>query len=193
MIQSMKPTATERDERVYQAVLSGELEIDSLGRIWRVKKRGWDRWKEQVVSRPCLRVRAENDTGEYLQIRVMVNLRRDHTSAHRLVYRHFHGPIPAGLTVNHKDGKKKRNLPGNLELATYSEQQIHALHILKVGRTDQRGIKNAMAKLTPRKIKTIRRRRLMGERLLSIAKDFNISFQAVSKIARGQRWAQISG
>lgn len=115
---------------------------------------------------------------------------RVYALAHRLVFRHFNGPIPDGLTVNHKFGRKKKNHPDRLELATYSEQIIHALHVLKVGRTDQNGTKNAMAKLTLRQVNTIRRRRADGERLAAIALDFGITYQAVSKIARGDRWAK---
>lgn len=188
----MKTTATERDERIYRAVLSGELEIDSQGQIWRAKKRGWDRWKNQVVMRPCRRVRAENDIGEYLQIRVMVNKRRDYTGAHRLVFRHFHGQIPPGLTINHKDGQKKNNHPDNLELATYADQARHAIRVLMVGRTDQGGEKNAMAKLRAGAVREIRRRRAAGESLKSIAMAFNVSDRTISKIARGQLWASIS-
>ncbi len=173
---------------VYQAVSSGDLEIDSEGRVWRVRKRGWDRWKGAVVSRPCRRVRAENDNGTYLQVGVMFCLKEYSTGAHRLVYRHFKGPIPDGLTINHKDGKKKRNHPDNLELASYSEQQIHATQVLKVGHAcNQSGENNSMARLTTAQVEEIRRRRLAGEKLRLIAADYGVKFQHVSKIARGDR------
>lgn len=45
---------------------------------------------------------------------------------HRIIYRTFHGPIPEGMTVNHKDGDKRNQRPENLELATYQEQITHA-------------------------------------------------------------------
>lgn len=176
---------------VYQAVLNGDIEILSDGTIWRVRKRGWDRWKKTAVSRPCKRVRAEHDQGDYLQVRIMINNVRIYALAHRLVWMHFNGPIPNGLTINHKNGKKKKNNPSNLELATYSEQQLHALHVLKVGRTDQNGEKNSMSKLTLDQVKTIRSRRANNELLSSIAKDYGISFQAVSKIALYKRWVNV--
>jgi hypothetical protein len=163
------------EEFVYRAVVDGTLEIDPEGRVWRNSKKG--------------RRRAENDPGEYLQVRLMRDGIRVHACASRLVWRHFNGSIPAGLTVNHKNGHKKENAPGNLELASYSEQQIHALHILGVGRVDQNGMKNAMAKVTAEQVAEIRRRRATGEKLRSIAADFGVTYQAVSKIARGSRWA----
>lgn len=55
-------------------------------------------------------------------------------AAHRLVWETIHGPIPDGLTINHRDGVKTNNRPDNLELATPSEQVEHAYAIgLRVG------------------------------------------------------------
>jgi hypothetical protein len=177
------------EELVYPMVVAGELEIDEEGRIWRVAARHGDRWRRTARTRPCARRRAENDAGDYLQVRTMLNGRRVHATAHRLVWRHFRGPIPDGLTVNHIDGLKKRNVPSNLELATYSEQQLHALHVLGVGRVDQWGERNAMAKLTAAQVEEIRQRRGRGERLKKIATSYGVSDRTVSKIALGHRWA----
>jgi hypothetical protein len=178
----------QNEEFVYQAVLNGDLEISLDGTIWRLRKRGWDRWKHQVVSRPCKRVRAEHDCGAYLQVRIMLDGVRVYALAHRLVYRHFKGAIPDSLTINHEDGKKKRNHPDNLELATYSEQQIHATRILKVGHAcNQDGMNNSMAVLTDKQVAEIRERRASGEKLVPIATDYGIAFQTVSRIARGDR------
>ncbi len=60
----------------------------------------------------------------------MLDGKRHHALAHRLVYRHFKGPIPAGLTVNHLNGMRGDNRPENLELATASEQKLHAIRVL---------------------------------------------------------------
>ena len=178
------------EEIVYQAVLAGELEIDSEGRVWRIAARRWNRWTRTTRVIPCDRRRAESPTGDgdYFQVRVMVNGNRAYAAAHRLVWRHFNGPIPPDKTINHENGIKTDNRPGNLTLATYSEQQIHALHVLKVGRVDQNGTRNAMAKLTEANVAEIRRRRAAGERLKEIAADYGVSDRAVSKIALGQRW-----
>ena len=185
----MKPV---RDEAVYAAVERGDIEIDEQGQIWRVVKRGWDRWQQVTIARPCKRVRAENDTGAYLMIRAMTDGTRVCTGAHRLVFRHFKGQIPPGLTVNHENGVKKDNRPENLTLASYSDQARHALRVLRVGRTDQNGERNAMAKLRAGMVREIRRRRAAGESLRSIATAFGISDRTVSKIARRERWASIS-
>jgi len=118
----------------------------------------------------------------------MTNYQRTNALAHRLVYRHFFGQIPTQLTVNHRNGIKDDNRPENLELATPSEQQTHSIYALGNDRVlHQNGQNNHMAKLTDAQVAEIRARRGAGERLTSIASDFGIAFQTVSKIAKGQR------
>lgn len=48
---------------------------------------------------------------------------------HRLVWEAFNGPIPDGLTINHKDGDKANNHLDNLEPATHLQQSDHAASI----------------------------------------------------------------
>ena len=46
--------------------------------------------------------------------------------AHRLIWESVHGPIPAGLQINHKNGVKSDNRIANLEAVTASENTLHA-------------------------------------------------------------------
>ncbi|MFG2001745.1 HNH endonuclease signature motif containing protein [Spirillospora sp. NPDC048911] len=176
-----------REEDVYPAVLLGDLEIDSQGRVWRVAARRGDRWTGEVRVIPCARRRAENVTGKYLQVRVMFDGIRYHALAHRLVWKHFVGPIPEGLTINHKNGRQQDNRPSNLELATPKEQARHARDVLRRGRLDQYGERNAMAKLSTEQVREICSRRASGEALQSIADHFGVRMQHISRIARGDR------
>ena len=181
--------ALSAENEVYKAVISGELEVDPDGTVWRVQARRADRWTGMTRAIPCRRRRAENVlTTGYLMVRVMFNGKRWHAMAHRLVYLHFYGPIPAGLTINHKNGAKGDNRPENLDLATPREQIAHARNVLgRHGSLTQWGERNHSARLATKQVEEIRARRSTGEALLSIAADYGVSFQAISRIARGDR------
>lgn len=46
--------------------------------------------------------------------------------AHRLVWMAANGPIPEGMFINHKNGKRWDNRIANLELATPAQNNAHA-------------------------------------------------------------------
>lgn len=178
------------EELLYPLIEAGLLTINERGEVWRLGIMRGNRWNSaHLVTWLTHPRRAENSTGpdDYLQVRVMSRGVRHHVAAHRLVWRHFHGSIPVGLTINHRNGIKTDNRPANLELATFSEQQIHARTVLFRGRLDQFGTANAMAKLTTDQVQEIRRRRALGEKLTSIAVDYPVRMQQISKIYRGDR------
>lgn len=169
------------EEFVYEAVTSGLLEIREDGTIWRVN--GMTRRQIAATLPP---------STKYLSIKVMRNGKQVTTPVQRLVYRHFNGKIPPGLTVNHRNGITTDNRPENLELATCAEQTRHAIETLRRHKTlRQNGEHNSAAKLTSTATREIRRRRAAGERLKSIATDFGVSDRTISKIARGDRWAHL--
>lgn len=185
--------STNCEEYVYRAVLDGELEIDSEGRVWRLACRRGKPGGTRLI--PCERRRADGPEGknqEYLAVRVMYNYVRYQCRAHRLVYLHFKGKIPDGLTINHENGIKKDNRPSNLEPATYSEQILHAIHVLGTHRSaNQSGENSSTSKLKNEDVLEIRRRRRNGETLTSIASDFGICFQSVSQISLGKSWKHL--
>jgi len=196
----MRPAQNE--EFVYEAVKSGELDIDSEGRIWRIGARRGNRWTGETHVIPCERRRAEHDTGSYLQVRVMRDKVRVYCMAHRLVWRHLRGRIPEGLTINHKNGQKKDNRPENLETATYSEQMVHAIDSLGQHRwmRDQEGKRNRQTKLTTEQVVTILmlREQILAEmetrhgKMISMLADkYGVSYQTVWDIVRGRRWASL--
>lgn len=170
-----------REDDAYRAIELGELTIDSEGQVWRVAARRGTR------TIPCTPRRAENFAGKYLQVRVMFDGHRVHALAHRLVWRHVHGQIPPGLTVNHKNGQHTDNRPANLELATPAEQIRHARQVLRRGRLDQFGPLNPMAQLTTEQVREICSRRADGELLRVLAADYGVREQTISRIARGER------
>lgn len=180
------------ENEVYKLVLLGELEIDAMGRIWRVAKRTYDRWTGGTKVTPCDRVRAEQKTTEgYLQVRAMINRKRHYAAAARLVWLHFKGPIPQGLTANHMDGVRDRNHPDNLELATYSEQRLHAVQVLGAQHHDVKGSNNPKAQVTEVDVVSMRRLRAQGWRVKDIAERFGITQKSASHICRGKTWPHV--
>jgi len=189
----------QNEEFVYEGVKSGEFEIDKIGQVWRVMVRRGNRWNKKTRLNKCKRRRAEHDMGLYYQVRLMRNRVRVACMAHRLVWRHVNGPIPLELTINHKNGIKKDNRPENLELATYSQQIVHAIDVLGQHQwmRKQSGEKNHMAKLTPDAVQEIisLREQILSEmktrhgRLIStLAKKYGVSYQCVWDVVRGRRW-----
>lgn len=178
------------EEFVYPAVLAGELEIDSDGRIWRVMRKRQNNWAKTYTLVPCKRVRAEAMNDRYLQVKVMKDGVRKYAAAHRLVWRHVNGPIPPGKTVNHIDGVTTNNRPQNLELATHKEQTAHAYAVLKRKRAGPR--ENCRTThLTPSDVRKIRTRAAGGESLLGIARGYNISRDAAYRIVTRRSWNHI--
>lgn len=174
------------EQILYEEVLTGRLQIDEHGAIWRVAHRTGVGKKGVTVVTPCERHRGENGrVGPYLRVVAKYDGRCVSVLAHRLVYHHFHGPIPDGLTVNHKNGKKQDNRPDNLELATRLEQAQHAIDVLGTHISiKERGVNHHSAKLTTDQVREIRRRRADGETCISIARDYSIAVSTVSEIAR---------
>ena len=110
-------------------------------------------------------------------------------SVHVLVANAFI-PNPKGKPqVNHIDGNKLNNNVENLEWATASENQIHAL---KMGLSHPaRGFDKPNTVLSEKDVIDIREYRKNGMTLNEIASMYNISFGYVSRIARGERRAYI--
>jgi HNH endonuclease len=169
---------------IHRLVESGDLSIDNDGRVWRVRAFG-----EPITPRRLLR---RTKLG-YLQINAVVPSvgRCLLCLAHRLVWFHFNGPIPEGLTINHKNGDKTDNRPGNLELATRKEQMLHSRDVLKNAH-GQRGRQHHEARLSEADVREIRRRYAAGEQQRSIASAFGIHQQQVSKIVTRRRWASVA-
>jgi hypothetical protein len=182
----------DKEAVILSLVVAGELEIDGLGRIWRLMKRGGRPDRGSFATRPCPRVRAEYRQRQgYLLIATTINGIKTVTGAHRVVWAYFHGPIPAGLTINHKDGVKDCNFPENLELMTYSQQRVHALTVLNVSRHRPIGSLHPKTKLLESDVLLIRQLREGGATAKQIAEDYGMKNRAISAICTRRTWRHI--
>lgn len=154
-------------------------EVSDHGRIKRVLA-GPGTWAGRLLK-PIARV------DGYEQIMLRHEGRTRLSLLHIIVAEAFIGPRE-GREVNHKNGIKNSNYIENLEYVTRQENVDHSINVL--GRSNA-GQCHGLSKFKPDEILQIRSRRDGGERLASIASDFNCSFQHVSDIANRRRWTHI--
>lgn len=116
---------------------------------------------------------------------------------HCLVAEAFIGPRPSRMDVNHKDGNKLNNHPGNLEYVTRSQNNQHALnmglrHPADMRKVAKRGEENRWAKITVEDAKhvlQIREETGFGERRIS--KMTGLPLGAVSGIIQNRTWKHL--
>lgn len=110
-------------------------------------------------------------------------------SVHRLVALHFIPNPENKPEVNHKDGDKKNNCVDNLEWNTAQENMRHAHDTgLKHG---LKGEKAYQSKLSNSEVLQVRSLNLIGFTNRELARDFNISEAAMSKILRKKTYTNI--
>lgn len=78
-----------------------------------------------VNGKPLTRTK----NGGYIQVKFRPEPRHKEISvlAHRVIYEHVNGPLPAHMTVNHINGITNDNRPENLEAVTQPENVAHAV------------------------------------------------------------------
>lgn len=114
--------------------------------------------------------------------------RRHRKAVHRLVAEAFLGSPPIGKEiVNHKNGVRTDAYAENLEWASYSENNMHAITQGLRGRNGH-GEAHYASKLTEDQVREIRSRVDAGEMHRVIAKQMGIVRQTVTKIVNGHTW-----
>jgi hypothetical protein len=105
---------------------------------------------------------------------------------HRLVARAFLGP-DNGLTVNHIDGNKTNNQPGNLEYVTNEANYAHARELGLI----PNGNDFSAAKLSPDSVREIRKLRERGWTYKLIAERFKVVPSTVEAVVYGHTWTHV--
>jgi hypothetical protein len=106
-------------------------------------------------------------------------------TAHRVIYEAFRGPIPPGRLIRHLCHRRNCLEPSHLVDGSPAE---NSRDMVEAGRS-ARGTMNPKAKLTPRRVRAIRREASRGSTWTSLARRFDVSRQAASMAGRRVTWA----
>lgn len=145
----MHPHCSESEAYILGRVRDGSIGITTEGQVVRLID-----LRSNLALDPPKRIEILNGDG-YLGVVLTSGGRTYSAKAHRLVYLHLVGPIPAGLEINHKNGNKADNRPDNIEAVTRSENIRHAFRIGLNNAT--RGEKHHLARLSDAQATEIRR------------------------------------
>lgn len=108
-----------------------------------------------------------------------VNLR-----AHRVMFEHVYGPIPAGLTVLHSCDTPACVNPDHLRAATHAENMAD---MARKGRADSKlGARNGHAKLSASQVAEIRNTTAPAA---EAAQRFGVHWATIYKIRAGRSWS----
>jgi hypothetical protein len=109
--------------------LEGSYQVSNSGKV-----RSLDRniiYKTGAISFMAGKILSTSiDRKGYAYVSIYLDKKHYSKSIHRLVASAFIPNTENKATVNHKDGNPLNNHVGNLEWATYSEQNIHAYRVL---------------------------------------------------------------
>lgn len=171
------------EERFIRAIEQGIFVVDGFGRIWRLARM----FKGRQIPIEPRRAEVKHTKG-YLE--VWINNYR--CLAHRVIWWWFYGPIHPGMEVNHKNGVKRDNVIGNLEVVTAGDNNRHAVALGLA--TKARGEHAATAKLMESQVLAIRKEyrsccRGKGQRAL--ASKYGVSTSTIRAIVRRRSWTHI--
>lgn len=106
--------------------------------------------------------------------------------AHRYSYCLHHGGIPDGLEVMHSCDNRLCVNPNHLSVGTRKKNMEDAVSRGRMNPYDRRGINNPNCKLTLEQVAAIKKALSDGYTQDSIAEEFNVGQNTVSRISLGQ-------
>lgn len=166
------------EEEIWRECLPN-YEVSSMGRVRRSAP-GRRTYAGKVMSAKLLKI-------GYYAVSPTIDGKNKTFYVHDLVAAAFIGQKPPGLHVNHIDGDKKNNKPGNLEYVTRKANMEHA------GRTGLmvRGEAHPGSKMDESSVRQLRADRSAGLSFSVIARKHGISIATAFNIAGGTLWGHI--
>lgn len=155
-------------------------EVSSLGRLKRLKDTasslaGIAKFKPRSWGYPSVELR--DGSGSFTCV-----------SLHVLVARAFLGERPQGHDVNHIDGNKNNNSPGNLEYVTHAENNLHAQ---RIGLNPVACENNPATRLANTDVVEMRRRFQAGDARTAICADYGVTQTTLAEILAGKIFAAL--
>lgn len=157
----------------------GRYEVSSLGRVRSILR------DEPYVLTPSVPV------GCYPQVALAVARGiRETRTVHALVLEAFVGPRPSSRHEGaHNDGVKEHSALSNLAWKTFEENEADK----RRHGTAPIGERNPFSELTDEQVLQIRNRGAAGEPGRSIARDFSVTEQTISKVLLRLAWPHVGG
>lgn len=126
---------------------------------------------------------------KYQRVKLSINKKRYVHLVHRLVAETFIPNTEYKPEVNHINGIKNDNRASNLEWVTRGENLKHAY---STGlREIVRGENHPKSKLTERVVRKTKEMIRSGHSIVSIAKHFDVSIDALYKVKSGNTWGHV--
>ncbi len=108
---------------------------------------------------------------------------------HRLVARAFHGPIPDGMEVHHRDHDRANAAAANLEYVTSSQNK----HLATLAHGSYRGERQAGCKLTEDAVRAIRADYVAGSgSYRQLAQQHGVTKEAVYLLVKRRNWKHVA-
>lgn len=134
-------------------------------------------------------LKLQEDHGGYLTVWLYAGHGGKGCKVHQLVAEAFHGSCPEGMEVLHGPGGRKDNSPKNLRYGTRVENQRD--RIRDGTNIYSRGEQHYKTSFTTGQILEIRRRNAAGERVIDLAREFNVGRLCIRGIVLRLTWKHI--
>ena len=160
--------------------VSDRGEVRSLERLAKSRNKGMRLVRARILC--------DANVKGYRYVHLSKNGEHKMHGIHRLMARAFIQENVDGLTVNHKDGIKHRNVLANLELVSIQKNIQHAF---ETGLRNSTGEHNPKAKLSPKQVIEIRNLLSRNISVEIIANCFHVQKPCIWKIQHGRTWAHL--